>query len=206
MGKRKVILITDGDSIARKAVEMAAKKVGGRCISRSEGNPTPLSGQALVELILQAEGEPILVMFDDSGDGGQGAGEQAMKWVANHPDIDVLGAIVVASNCHGSHGTPVHMSLDRYGKLVGRGVDKDGKAKTDGPLYIFGDTVDVLNELSVPLVIGIGDLGKMKKRDDVELGAPVTEKAIRIILNQYARCQSADGKRGNRGKSGERIG
>ena len=32
MNKRKVILVTDGDTIAKEAVEKAAANIGGRCI------------------------------------------------------------------------------------------------------------------------------------------------------------------------------
>ncbi|MFS8512909.1 MAG: stage V sporulation protein AE, partial [Planifilum fulgidum] len=90
--KRKVILITDGDRVAREAVEEVARQVGGRAISASAGNPTPLTGEQLVELILQAKHDPVLVMFDDCGSGGTGRGERAMEYVANHPDVEVLGA------------------------------------------------------------------------------------------------------------------
>lgn len=49
--KRQVILITDGDDYARKALEAVAKEIGGRCISQSHGNPSHLSGQEIVNLI-----------------------------------------------------------------------------------------------------------------------------------------------------------
>ena len=39
MEKRKVILITDGDNMARSSVETVAQKVGGRCISLSGVTP-----------------------------------------------------------------------------------------------------------------------------------------------------------------------
>jgi stage V sporulation protein AE len=190
MSKRQVILVTDGDHVARRALEVAAQRLGGRCISRSAGNPTPLTGSELVSLIKQAPYDPVLVMFDDCGNGSEGQGEQALRDVATHPDIEVLGAIAVASNCHHSKGTPVHFALDRYGNLVGHGVDKYGKAKRDQPLRIFGDTVEILNKIPVPIIIGMGDVGKMKEFDDVERGAPITCKAIRLILEQY-------GKRGS---------
>ena len=46
--KRRVILITDGDQVARRAVEKVAAEVGCRVISRSSGNPTPLNGESIV--------------------------------------------------------------------------------------------------------------------------------------------------------------
>ena len=42
--RRKVILITDGDEYAKKAIECVAKEYGGRCISSSKGNPTVIVG------------------------------------------------------------------------------------------------------------------------------------------------------------------
>ena len=81
--KRKVILITDGDKYAKKAIQYVAREVGGRCISMSQGNPSHLSGKELVRLIHKAKSDPVLVMFDDSGFVGEGAGERAMRIVAN---------------------------------------------------------------------------------------------------------------------------
>ncbi|MFC7441052.1 stage V sporulation protein AE [Laceyella putida] len=190
MSKRQVILVTDGDNVAKRALEVAAKRMGGRCISRSGGNPTSLTGSELVELIKQTPYDPVLVMFDDCGSGREGQGEMALREVATHPDIEVLGAIAVASNCHRSKGTPVHLALDRYGNLVGHAVDKHGNVKRDQPLRIFGDTVEVLNEIPIPFIVGIGDVGKMREFDDVERGAPVTCKAIQLILSQYNKRRS----------------
>ena len=51
--RRSVILVTDGDEYARKTLEYIAKEVGGRCISKSQGNPTTLTGEQMVEYILQ---------------------------------------------------------------------------------------------------------------------------------------------------------
>lgn len=180
--KRKVILITDGDRVARETVEMVARQVGGRSISSSAGNPTPLSGQQLVDLILQAEHDPVLVMFDDSGSSGQGWGERAMEYVANHPSVEVLGAVAVASNNRAGEGVPVDILLDRNGNQVFHGVDKSGLEMEGEPPVIRGDTVGVLNRIHVPLIVGIGDIGKMDQFDDVKRGAPVTRKAVELIL------------------------
>jgi stage V sporulation protein AE len=180
--KRKVILITDGDYVAREAVEEVARQVGGRSISASAGNPTPLSGEELVELILQAKHDPVLVMFDDCGSGGPGRGERAMEYVANHPKVEVLGAVAVASNHRGGEGVPVDILLDREGNQVVHGVDKNGLEVEGQPPVIWGDTVEVLNRISVPIIVGIGDVGKMGQFDDVKRGAPVTRKAVELIL------------------------
>jgi stage V sporulation protein AE len=191
MAKRKVILVTDGDQVAKVALEKVACQIGGRCISLSAGNPSLFSGPELVKLIQQAAYDPVLVMFDDCGSQGEGDGEKALKYVATHPEIEVLGAIAVASNCLGSKGTPIHMAIDCYGNLVGHGVDKLGQRQAQALLRIYGDTVEVLNQIPIPIIIGIGDVGKMEKYDDVSLGVPVTTKAVQIILEQYQKNQAA---------------
>lgn len=182
--RRKVILITDGDHIAQKAVEIVAKQIGGRCISLSAGNPTPLSGREIVELIKQAECDPVLVMFDDNGHYGEGRGEQAMEYVVNHPEIEVLGAIAVASNTEWVRGTTVRFSVDNRGKIVEEAVDKDGYAQKSLDNRIYGDTVDILSRLSIPHVIGIGDIGKMQGKDHLRYGCPVTLRAVKWILER----------------------
>jgi len=182
--KRKVILVTDGDHVAQKVVETVAKAVGGRCISLSAGNPTPLSGSQIVDLIKMAANDPVLVMFDDNGNYGRGEGEQAIEYVVKHPDIQVLGAIAVASNTRWVRGTTVHYSIDNQGRIVEEAVDKDGYSKKELENQIYGDTVDILNSLQVPNVIGIGDIGKMEGRDNIRYGCPVTLKAVKWILER----------------------
>lgn len=181
--KRKVILITDGDKYAKKAIELVAREIGGRCISMSQGNPTHLSGEKLVHLILKAKSDPVLVMFDDSGYVGEGAGEQAMRIVANDPSIEILGVIAVASKTRRAEWTKVDVSIDRYGNLTSRGVDKYGMEEMEIG-KIIGDTVYCIDELNVPIVIGIGDIGKMAQLDDYRKGSPITKLAVEIILER----------------------
>ncbi|MGD9679519.1 MAG: stage V sporulation protein AE, partial [Vulcanibacillus sp.] len=64
--KRKIILITDGDIIAKNVVEEEAKKINGRCITLSAGNPTLFSGEEIFEMIKMTPTDPVLVMFDDN--------------------------------------------------------------------------------------------------------------------------------------------
>lgn len=182
MSKRKVVLITDGDKMAQKAVEVVAKNIGGRCISLSGGNPTPVSGEELVALIKMAAYDPVLVMFDDCGVRGEGKGEEVLRHVATHPEIHVLGAIAVASNCVEGKAISVDLAIDLHGNIVHHGVDKIGNEQSCEPLRISGDTLGVLNEIEVPIIIGVGDIGKMKKMDSWEIGAPVTTKAVELIL------------------------
>jgi len=181
--RRRVILITDGDEYARRAVEHVAKDIGGRCISMSHGNPTVLTGAEMVELIKKAHHDPVLVMFDDSGFVGEGAGEQALMYVARHPDIEVLGVLAVASKTRQAEWTKVDICVDRYGELTPYGVDKYGEPEMDiGRMN--GDTVYCLDQLDVPIIVGVGDIGKMARRDHYEKGAPITKKAIEIILER----------------------
>ncbi|MDF2672641.1 MAG: stage sporulation protein [Clostridiales bacterium] len=178
--KRKVILVTDGDNCAVKAVEAAAKNIGGRCISRSGGNPTELTGKEIVELIRTASYDPVVVMVDDRGNTHRGPGEVAMDYIMNSKDINILGVIAVASNTNGVKGIKVDYSIDNNGNIVRSAVDKNGYQKKDK--IIKGDTVDVLNDLEVPVVIGIGDPGKMDGFDNVEIGAPIVTKAMEEIM------------------------
>lgn len=196
MGKRiRVILVTDGDTVAQEAIETVAQSLNLRCISASGGNPTPICGAEIVKLIKEATHDPVLVMFDDKGEAEKGLGEFALKHVAKHPDIEVLGAVAVASNTTDIRGTKVDMCIAKDGTISYTAVDKKGDKKhcacKETESVIKGDTVDILNELQIPLVIGIGDIGKMRKKDDVCLGAPITKKAIeQILLWHHLECPS----------------
>jgi stage V sporulation protein AE len=176
----RVILITDGDKVARRAMEYAAKRLGLRCISASAGNPTPLSGPELVDLVQQAAYDPVLVMVDDKGNPNRGPGENALAYICRSPDVQVLGAIAVASNTPRSRGTQVDVSITRDGRVIDRPVDKDGYPEAGSTLK--GDTVDVLRDLNVPVIVGIGDPGKMEGADCLERGCAVTTKAIMEVL------------------------
>ncbi|MGD6853481.1 stage V sporulation protein AE [Bacillus infantis] len=181
--RRKVILITDGDEYARRTAEHVAKDIGGRCISMSRGNPSVLSGPDIVKMIKKAPNDPVLVMFDDSGYVGEGLGETALKYVAEHEDIEVLGVIAVASKTRQAEWTHVDVCVDRYGELTPYGVDKLGVPEMEiGKMN--GDTVYCLDELDVPLIVGIGDIGKMSRRDHYEKGSPITKKAVELILER----------------------
>lgn len=182
MKKRSVILVTDGDSVAQRAVQKAVTNVGGRCISRSGGNPTPMLGVEIVELIKTAKHDPVVVMVDDKGSPSTGVGELALYEIANHPDIEVLGVIAVASNTPGVEGIKVDFSITCDGKIIKDSVDKEGLPKRGKILY--GDTVDIIGKCHVPLVIGVGDIGKMAGKDDCEIGAPIITKAMEEILNR----------------------
>jgi stage V sporulation protein AE len=182
--KRRVILITDGDQVARRAVEKVAAEVGCRVISRSSGNPTPLNGESIVRLVQNAKHDPVLVMFDDNGNGDYGYGEEALEYVNNHPDIEVLGAVAVASNTPFVEGVKVDFSIDQQGHLIQNAVDKDGLPAHTGEAVVYGDTVDVLSQINVPVIVGVGDIGKMQGKDHFLKGAPITKTAILEILKR----------------------
>lgn len=183
--KVRVILVTDGDKVAQNVVEDLAASLGLRCISASGGNPTPISGKEIVNLLKTVKSDPVLVMFDDRGRRDRGQGERAMQYVADHPDIEVLGAVAVASNTGGSGGIEADVCVTGTGKMVDSPVDKNGDVKTkSNSMMIKGDTVDVLNEVEVPVIVGVGDIGKMDKADDISRGAPITRRAIEEILKR----------------------
>ncbi|MFE8695592.1 stage V sporulation protein AE [Cytobacillus sp. FJAT-53684] len=181
--RRHVILITDGDDYARRTVELVAREVGGRCISLSHGNPTTLDGPLIVKLIKKAAHDPVFVMFDDSGLAGEGAGERALKYVACHKDIDVLGIIAVAAKTRQAEWSRVDVCIDRDGELTPYGVDKFGLPEMEKG-RIYGDTVYCLDEIDVPIIVGIGDIGKMAKKDHYDVGSPITKKAVELILER----------------------
>ena len=181
--KRKVILITDGDEYAKRAIEVVAKEVGGRCISLSQGNPSVLKGPQIVALIKEAPTDPVLVMVDDSGFVGEGAGEKAMIYVSQHPDIELLGIIAVASKNRSREWTKVDVCIDRDGQLTEYGVDKFGVREMDIG-RITGDTVYSIDFLHAPIVVGVGDVGKMSKIDHYSNGAPITRRAVELILER----------------------
>ena len=184
MVKRKVIVITDGDRVAQKVVEKVAKNVGGRAISLSGGNPTRVTGSQIAAAIKETPYDPVLVMVDDCGDSGKGPGETALEELARDPEIEILGALAVASNTAHADGARVDAAVTRDRQVIAEPVDKDGLAEPKGHSRVEGDTTANLDRLKLPVVIGIGDLGKMDDADLVEHGAVVTTKAVQEILRR----------------------
>lgn len=41
-----------------------------------------------------------------------------------------------------------------------------------------------LDQLDVPIIVGIGDIGKMGKQDHYSKGAPITKKAVQLVLER----------------------
>lgn len=187
--KPKVIIVTDGDRVAQGAVEQAARNVGGCTISLSAGSPTPLSGEEIVGLVKEARREPVLVMVDDRGSRCTGSGESALEALARSKEIDLLGVVAVASNTDGVMGVSVRYSVDGDGRVYEGPVDKEGVPEARGHERVEGDTVDVLNRVDVPIVIGIGDPGKMNRKDKTSRGAVITTKAIETVMELSAQAR-----------------
>lgn len=180
MDKRKVILVTDGDMVAKSAVEIATGNIGGRCISASAGNPTVLMGHEILEKIKEAPYGPVVVMVDDRGAKGEGPGESAMQTILDNPDVDVLGVVAVSSNGRDCNGLNVTFSITKDGTVVPGAVDKYGNDSHSG--LVCGDTLSILKNRKDLLILGIGDPGKMDYKDEVSKGAPITTKVLKEIM------------------------
>lgn len=191
--RRKVIIVTDGDRVAGRTVKVAAKNIGARFISLTTGNPTPILGSEVVNLIKQTPHDPVVILVDDRGECECGPGEQIIQYVAEHPDIEVIGAVAVASNTSNTEGIKVDESVTRDGKIVHGPVNKLGVPEKKGHKLLEGDTVDILNQLHIPIVIGTGDTGKMDYADEYWKGAPVTTKALQEIINRSESSGSNSG-------------
>jgi len=184
LAKRRVIVVTDGDHVAQQVVEKVAKNIGGRAISTSGGNPTRISGEKIAALVKQTPYDPVLVMVDDCGSRGRGNGEKALEALVKDPELEILGVLAVASNTSAVGGVPVTVSVTRDGQIIEEIVNKDGHPQPEKQQKIKGDTVDIINELSIPVVIGIGDLGKMDDADQAADGAKITTMAVQEILRR----------------------
>jgi stage V sporulation protein AE len=180
--KRKVIIVTDGDMVAKEAVEIAAKNIGGRCISLSAGNPTTISGSEIIDLVKTAAYDPVVVMVDDRGREGKGSGEKALEDLILSNEINILGLVAVASNGKDNSGSEVSFSVDKSCNTIESAVDKFGNQLENKK--ISGDTLSILKRYKsrIPIVVGIGDPGKMDYYDEKYKGAPVTTTALRKIL------------------------
>lgn len=181
-----VIIVTDGDITAQGAIEIAAKDLGLYPLMMSGGNPTPLTGPEVLDLILQAPYDPVIVMTDDKGFIGKGQGEQVIDYLMNRDEIQVLGVIAVASDTK-VRGVEVDCSINAHGQLVRQPVNKHGYEERLGSKRLKGDTVEVLNRYPELFVVGCGDLGKINDYDSVEYGAFITSKALQEILERGTR-------------------
>ena len=179
---KKVIVVTDGDSTARKVVERVASNIGGPLHQYVRRESHRGLGRGDCGGHQESPGQPGPGHGGRRRQKGAGPGERALAKIAGDPGIEIIGAIAVASHTGHVEGVPVEASVDRNGKTVPGAVDKEGvPAATD---KVQGDTVDILNSLAVPVIIGLGDLGKMDRADRVETGARVTTEAVQEIMRR----------------------
>lgn len=178
----RVIVVTDGDGAAQHAVETAAGQLGLRTISSSAGHPTRLSGIQIADLCQMVPYDPVVLMVDDRGHPGQGAGERALAELSADPRVEIIGVVAVAARTPGAKGARIDRSVAANGDLVSVAVDKESEP-VPKQVSINGDTVQVLDRLHMPVVIGSGDLGKGP--DALSLGAPLTRRALEEVLRHH---------------------
>ncbi|GGD00069.1 stage V sporulation protein AE [Pontibacillus salipaludis] len=183
MLSKKVIVITDGDEYARKAIDYLAGEVGGTSLAQYSANPTTASSEEIIKAVNRAKEEPVYVLLDDAGIQGVGPGERVLLDLAKESSITIIGAIAVASHTRYREWSRFTFAIDRKGEIVAQGVDKEGEREMEIG-RISGDTVYSLDELDIPTVVAIGDIGKMYGQDDLKKGVPITRKAIELILER----------------------
>ncbi len=181
----EMIVVTDGDRTAWHAVQAASASLGLVPVAISRGNPTPVDAERIIETARAASHGPVVVMVDDQGDGGAGAGEVVLADLLHDDRVRVLGVVAVASNTRGVDGVVPDVSVDQTAHESGGAVDKDGRS-ANGPL--LGDTVDVLRDAAPGVVIvGLGDPGKMQGQDALGDGVPATRAALAAVLDRAGR-------------------
>ncbi len=183
MEGKEIIIITDGDHYARKAMEYISKKLGGTALIALADNPSKITPVQMIEHIKQAKTKLVYVLIDDAGFSGVGAGESILQAIAEDDDLVIIGAVAVAAHTRNKEWTRITFAVDQDGNVINDGVNKEGI-----PTYehgrINGDTVYLLDQLAIPIVVGVGDIGKMNRRDDLSKGCPITTKAIELILER----------------------
>jgi stage V sporulation protein AE len=181
-----LIVVTDGDATAWRAVRQASEALGLHPLEASRGNPTRADAEAIVKAAAAHRGtDPVVVMVDDQGDADKGPGERVLERLLQDRRVRVLGVVAVASNTDGVSGVVPDGSVGQGGVAVQGAVNKAGKP--DGRRLI-GDTVDVLKgaPTSVP-IIGLGDPGKMGGHDRPQDGVPATRAALAEVLKRARR-------------------
>lgn len=181
--RKQVIVITDGDEYARKTMDYLAPLFGGTCLSHLSDNPTKASSKQVMEAVKSAPSDLVFVLVDDAGWHGIGAGEHILIDMYKDSTIKIIGAIAVASHTKNLEWTRFTFAIDNEGNLTANGVDKEGIPIEDVG-RINGDTVYALDQVDLPIVVAIGDIGKMYGRDDIKKGSPITRKAIELILER----------------------
>jgi stage V sporulation protein AE len=178
----QVIVVTDADETAWRAVSAAGESLGIPTLRLSHGNPTPVSGRRLVDAIRASGRSPIVVMVDDRGESGRGPGERALGALLREDDIDVVGVVAVASHTPHVDGVRPDVSVTAEGEVISGAVDKDGEPARG---LLRGDTVDEIKRSGRDVfVVGLGDPGKMDGHDRLGAGVPATRKALELVLER----------------------
>lgn len=177
----RVIIVTDGDMCAQQAVQSASFRLGLNPLMITGGNPTTVSDEKALECILNTPYDPVVVMVDDKGKKGTGPGEHLIEIILNHPRINILGIVAVASDTR-VRGVVVDKSVTAGLSIINAPVDKHGYQEVKGHHRLEGDTIEILRHHPEMFVVGCGDLGKMDGMDSIEHGASITEQCFREIL------------------------
>ena len=177
------MMVTDGDWTARQAVKTASHSLGLYLLKAAAGNPMPLSGPLVLKQILQAPREPVVVMVDDKGHKGVGAGERVIEYLLHQSEqIEVLGVIAVASNSR-VRGARVDYSVTADLQVVkNHPVSKEGALEPPRHHRLEGERVQMLESYTGLLVVGCGESGKMDGLDSANNIAEATGKGLEIIL------------------------
>lgn len=183
VNNKKVIIITDGDEYARKTLDYLVNQLGGTCLSYLSDNPTKALPEEVIQAVHDAKKEPVYVLIDDAGTQGIGSGERILLALNEDPEVEIIGAIAVAAHTKNMEWSRFTLAIDHNGELIPNGVDKQG-VRLPEIGRINGDTIYALDQIDLPIVIAIGDIGKMHGRDDLKKGSPITRKAIEIILER----------------------
>lgn len=143
----------------------------------------PLSGPLVLKQILQAPREPVVVMVDDKGHKGVGAGERVIEYLLHQSEqIEVLGVIAVASNSR-VRGARVDYSVTADLQVVkNHPVSKEGDLESPRHRRLEGERVQMLESYTGLLVVGCGESGKMDGLDSANNIAEATGKGLEIIL------------------------
>jgi hypothetical protein len=176
---KTVIVVTDGDKKAERAIRIAASRLGMYVVSCSAGAPTHAMVDEVEQEINRAESDVVVVMADDGGKVGEGAGETLVRMLNEHGLVSA--AVAAASNTPGVKKVIVLESITDKGRRTKQAVNKLGRRQKGKALA--GDTAEGLADLQLP-VIGIGDPGKLESD---RKGALVMEKALREALEAVRR-------------------
>lgn len=181
--KKQVIIVTDGDRAAREAVKVACANVGAYPLTLTAGNPSRLSGEAVLFLIKSYPRDPLVVMVDDGGWVGEGKGESIISYLLQHQhELNILGVVAVASATRHTRGVDAECSITNWADFTRQPVNKLGFPEQRGHHYLEGDTAEILMLHSGIKVVGCGDLGKMDWQDDPARGAPITTACFKTLL------------------------